>query len=252
MREFEVFAIDSEALNRNVKVYVKLPKSYDVSDESYPVLYMHDGHVTFNDLEESDATWGLLENFIQDPTREVVLVGIDSGDTRFDELCPFEVNTKTRGKIGGKTDLYLSFIIDTVMPLINEKYRTKPEKEHTGMLGISFGGLCTIYSMTKYTNHFSRFAFVSSAFYQFYDRLESLLKDADLSDISRVYSDVGTEENEREDVKEKYVTSNKNMYALLESMLEKEIWEFHIVESSKHEFEDWNKRIPHIIDYIFS
>jgi alpha-glucosidase len=55
------------------------------------------------------------------------LIGIEHGnDKRMDELTPFK-NDKYGG---GNADAYLEFIVKTLKPQIDQKYRTKTKKKH--------------------------------------------------------------------------------------------------------------------------
>lgn len=251
MRKFEIVIIDSKELQRVVKVYVKVPKSYYETKTSYPVLYIHDGQVAFNDYENNEITWGLLDDYVKSELNEVILVGIANPDTRIDELCPFVLERKGKEPIGGKTDLYFKFITNTLMTYINNNYRTLKGKEHTGMMGVSLGGLTTIYAMIKQQNTFSKYAIISSAHHRFQKELLELLKETDLQSIQRVYSDVGTLEAEKDEICEKYITSNIELNEVLQSKLKEGSHQFKIIEESKHEFDFWSKRIPEVISFMF-
>ncbi len=251
MRKFEIMILDSVELNRKVRIYVKLPKRYHDHDMSYPVLYIHDGQVAFNDYEINETSWGLLESYLDTQTTEVILIGIASPDTRVDELCPFEIDRGERGVIGGKTSQYFEFITNSLIPTVNKTYRTKEDSEHTGMLGISLGGMCTIYAMIKLQDYFTRFAFISSAHHRFHSELKEQLITTDLDKINRVYSDVGTKENEKETVSKKYLDTNKDLYQLLSEKMKEGTFSFKVIENSRHEFKDWNTRIPDLINFLF-
>ena len=43
MKEYSVFKIYSEELEREVRLFVSLPRSYYKTNKYYPVLYMCDG-----------------------------------------------------------------------------------------------------------------------------------------------------------------------------------------------------------------
>ncbi|MGM9960060.1 MAG: alpha/beta hydrolase-fold protein, partial [Allobaculum sp.] len=49
------FDLNSDQLQRTVKIHMYLPDDYLSSQEKYPVLYMFDGHNLFFD---EDATFG--------------------------------------------------------------------------------------------------------------------------------------------------------------------------------------------------
>jgi predicted alpha/beta superfamily hydrolase len=50
----------------------------------------------------------------------------------------------------GQGKKYIRFITDTLKPFVDKTYRTKPEREFTGIGGSSMGGLVSIYSGLMY------------------------------------------------------------------------------------------------------
>jgi len=252
MRQYEVVIMESNELDRIVKVYIKLPYDYHTSNKEYPVLYINDGNVVFNDFEEHDTGFGLVDDYMKSNPNDAIFVGIGSGKTRVDEMCPFEFTAKSGEQMGGKTPQYMSFITETLMPFINKRYRTKVGSANTGLMGVSFGGLCTFHAVAKYNDIFGRFVILSSAFFQFQEKLIEEIKEADLQQVLKIYSDVGTLEHEDQEICEKYVTSNKEMYEVLREKLNDDVFQSKVIEGSKHEFEDWNKRTKDILTFIFS
>ncbi|RIV29249.1 hypothetical protein D2Q93_01390 [Alicyclobacillaceae bacterium I2511] len=74
---------------RTIRVY--LPKKYYLGEQSYPVLYMHDGKNVFRD---EDAMGGVslgLETYLDEIGIELIVIGIDansSSEGRVNELKP--------------------------------------------------------------------------------------------------------------------------------------------------------------------
>ncbi len=252
MRKYEVLIMESKDLNRDVKVYIMLPDDYQRENLDYPVLYVHDGNVVFNDFEEATTSWGMLDNYIKQKDKtKIIIIGVASGETRNNELFPFEIKRKNNEPTGGMTNLYMNFIIEQLKPYIDQHYRTRPSAYDTGMLGVSVGGAATIYAAANYQDTFSRFGFVSSCHYPVQEQLLKLLNESDFSNIQKIYSDIGTEEHEVEKAKETYLRTNKEVYEVLQKVLEPNVGMFKIIEGSKHEFEYWNKRFPEIVGFLF-
>ncbi len=253
MRSYEVSIMSSKNLERNVKLYIKVPEGYEKEAMAYPVLYVHDGNVIFNDFEEVDLTWGMMDDYLNEKDRKkIIIVGIGSGETRNQELFPFSIKRKDKEPIGGGTDLYMKFIIEELKPYINATYRTITSPDACGLLGVSVGGAATIYAAAKYQEHFSRFAFISSCHYPVQSKLLELVNDTDLSGVKRMYSDVGTEEHENEKAKETYLRTNNELYEVLKTKLQPDVLMCRTIEGSKHEFEFWNKRFPEIMSFLFN
>jgi predicted alpha/beta superfamily hydrolase len=254
MKEYSVIILHSEELKRDVKVYVSLPNGYFETDKSYPVLYTNDGQILFNDDEDYNGTsWGIMESFKNDQnSAELILVGIASCETRDDELLPVSVTTRNGERtFGGKADDYLSFIVNKLKPIINNKYRTLKSPEDTGLLGISLGGVCSTYAATKYTEHFGIFGGVSNAFVPVRKQMLEIVQNSELSNVKKMYLDVGTAESKNERVSTAYLESNKEIYAALKEKLGPEILRFEIIKDSSHVVEDWEKRFSGIISYLF-
>jgi predicted alpha/beta superfamily hydrolase len=143
-------------LGRRRRISILLPWNYDQTDERYPVLYLQDGQNLF----EEDApfgTWGVdkqLAALAGRGTRPFIVVAIDhGGKERIREFLPYD--HKRWGE--GLGEEYARFLAETLKPYIDAKYRTKPEREHTGIGGSSMGGLVSIYAGIVCPHVFSKF-----------------------------------------------------------------------------------------------
>jgi alpha-glucosidase len=66
---------------------------------------------------------------------------------------------------GGKADDFLEFIVKTLKPEIDKKYRTKTNANNTIIMGSSIGGLTAFYSILKYPEVFGKAGVFSPAFW---------------------------------------------------------------------------------------
>ncbi len=127
---------------RDIQVY--LPPSYGDSDRRYPVLYMQDGQNLF----DSGASFAGVEWRVDETLEmlagegiEAIIVGLNhGGEQRVAEYNPFPQVWSGRG------DRYLQFLSETVKPVIDQDFRTRPEREQTGIMGSSMGGLISLYA----------------------------------------------------------------------------------------------------------
>jgi hypothetical protein len=72
---------------------------------------------------------------------QIIVVGIDNGaEHRMQELDAWD--NPEHGKAEGKS--YVDFIVDVVKPYVDAHYRTKPDRENTGIMGSSLGGLISL------------------------------------------------------------------------------------------------------------
>ncbi|MBE0639170.1 MAG: T9SS type A sorting domain-containing protein [Bacteroidales bacterium] len=152
-------------LNRTRRIWLYLPPDYETSGKDYPVLYMHDGQNLFDLYTSFAGEWEVDEtlNSLFSNGKEVpIVVGIDNGGTyRIAEYTPWP--NQQYG--GGDGDLYAKFIVETLKPYIDEHYRTKPQREHTGVMGSSLGGLISHYIGLKYQEILSKAGVFSPSFW---------------------------------------------------------------------------------------
>lgn len=251
MREYRVLEMDSKELDRNVKVFIYLPKSYEQNDRYYPVLYMHDGQNLFDDDIAYKGSWKILEHMEDKEMPELIVIGINSTDNRSNELLPlcFEFEGET---VGGDADKYYKFLISELKPMIDLRFRTFKSAKYTALMGSSFGGVSSLYAATRYSNFFSRFGCLSNAHDVLGEPFYDLIKKSDLSKVRKLYMDVGTKEASSGKISSSdYVESNEKLYELLQEKLPEEDLLFAIIEGAKHEEDAWAKRFKDIVKFLF-
>ena len=154
------FHRDMEAagvLPRDIIVWT--PPGYETeSGHRYPVIYMHDAQMLF----DASTTWNhqewevdeTVERLVREGAIDpVIVVGLANTETRTDDYSP-----TTRGRI------YMKFLVETVKPMIDETYRTKPGKQHTLTAGSSMGGLISCMLGWQYPEVFGAVMCFSPAF----------------------------------------------------------------------------------------
>lgn len=133
-------------LGRQRRLRVLLPAGYESNpDRRYPVLYLLDaqnlvqGGVGYGD-------WGLERSLaiLKERGRgDFIVVGIDhGGKLRKRELNPYANRWLGRGQ--GVN--FLRAIVEGVKPFIDAEFRTRPEREFTGIGGSSLGGLLSYFA----------------------------------------------------------------------------------------------------------
>lgn len=141
---------------RDVTVRLYTPPGYkENAQRRYPVLYCLDGHALF---ENGVSSWHLdeyLNALIESRAVEPLLVvGVDCWDAgqsdsplseaRATEFAPFVLKLKET---------------------IDRNYPTLPEREHTGLLGATAGGLLALWLGRHHAERFSRVAAMSPTFW---------------------------------------------------------------------------------------
>jgi predicted alpha/beta superfamily hydrolase len=159
-------------LDRTRRIWIYLPPDYATSQQRYPVLYMHDGQNLFDAATSYAGEWGVDETLDSLHARgdlAAIVVGIDNGQQRrFDEYSPW---SHPEGH-GGDGDAYVDFLVHTLKPYIDARFRTRPERAHTSIAGSSMGGVISLYAALKHPEVFGSAGVFSPALWvtpQFYD-----------------------------------------------------------------------------------
>ena len=156
----KIAGVRSEELGNTRDMYVWLPPGYRRGGRSYPVIYLQDGQNLFDHRLSFAGAW-TLDPPLTAASRAglgAIVVGISNvGPDRIDEYSPF-VDPAVGGWEGNR---YVHWLIETVKPLVDRRYRTKPEREHTGIAGASMGGLISIYAFFRHPGVFGFVAALS-------------------------------------------------------------------------------------------
>ena len=165
------------------QVYVWLPDGYSPR-EKYPVLYMHDGQMLFDDT----WTWNGQEWQVDEVVGRLIaegkippamVVGVAHGNNRFGEYFPEKVlgylDSVPAASASAQAldymlsfcdvyeaDEYLRFLTTELKPFIDSRYSTLPDREHTFIAGSSMGGLISMYALCEYPDVFGGAACMST------------------------------------------------------------------------------------------
>ncbi|WP_316809028.1 alpha/beta hydrolase [Pedobacter agri] len=151
-------------LNKHRQVWIYLPKGYAKSKKKYPVIYMHDGQNLFHANPPRADEWAVdsvVDSLIREGSKEMIVVGINHGEKdRLKEYNPWD---SQYGKGEGKE--YVSFLVETLKPYIDSKYRTLKDPKNTSIAGSSMGGLISMYAIARYPKVFGSAGIFSPAFW---------------------------------------------------------------------------------------
>jgi predicted alpha/beta superfamily hydrolase len=157
------------------------PGYYENTLKKYPVLYMHDGHNLFFKEEafvgntwRTDEVLGMLDKM--NAIEEVIVVGIHPNDRISEYTSP--------GYEG-----YGRFLVETLKPLIDAKYRTLTDPLNTAVMGSSLGGVVSFYLGWQWPDVFGKVACLSSTFAYRDNLLERIF--AEPKRKIRIYLDSG-------------------------------------------------------------
>ena len=78
------------------------------------------------------------------------------------------------------------------------------------------------------------------------------VKNEEFNHVLKLYSDVGTEESEKQEISEKFVESNEEIYEVLKTKTNIKQFKYNVIKNSKHETSYWNERFTDIVDFMFT
>ena len=157
-----------------------------------------------------------------------------------DELTPFP-NEKYGG---GKADVYLNFIINTLKPHIDKTYHTLRDPKHTTIFGSSLGGLLSFYAPIKYPETFGNAGIFSPSFW-FSNRIFDFVSESDISPDSRFYFLAGSEESDN-----MVPDQNKMVDLLLKKGVSKNHLKSTIIEGGEHNEALWRDNFPEAYQWL--
>ncbi len=148
---------------RTVRVW--LPEGF-TPEQKYDVIYMHDGQMLF----DPTTTWNGQEWEVDEvittlnranSIRPTIVVGVDNiQETRYGDYFPAKAlnylpqGTAIPEQVKYDADNYLKFLVTELKHFIDKTYPTNPQKENTGVLGSSMGGLISLYALCEYPDVF--------------------------------------------------------------------------------------------------
>ena len=178
---------DALGLDRSVQLLAWIPPGA-IDGVEMPVLYMHDGDNLFDEPASHTGEWCVDETLVS-MGRNVVVIGIpNAGDRRMHEYCPWP-NHFTSDVLG---DAYARFLVEQVVPFVEETLPVRKDRSGRGVMGSSLGGLISLYCFFAYPDIFGFVGSMSTAAWWtpgLWPFLESVVPPP-----GRLYLDVGTDE----------------------------------------------------------
>ena len=233
-------------LDRCLHIY--LPDDYYISDKSYPVLYMFDGHNLYLD---SDATyghaWHIADTFAKQQVKMIV-VGLEcnhEGRERLNEFCPYVIEKSRLGSLDGRGKSLMTWMTTALKEEIDGLYRTNGIN-YLG--GSSMGGLMALYGIVAHGDVYQGAACLSSSIFLCMDELKQEIRHALHLKGARIYMSYGSEEA---DSKTRLATIVKGHMELSELLKEKQAnVYFDMVINGSHNEATWETQVMDFIDYL--
>jgi len=147
-----VDSVHSDILKETRKIYVQLPDDYyKQPNRTYPVAYILDGEVLL------PAVSNALTFYSGGYVPEMVLIGISDHIHRTRDLTPTVIKTKYgmpfNGPSGGAGQ-FIQFLQKELIPYVDKTYRVTGYRT---LIGHSYGGLFTIYTLLTNSDLFANY-----------------------------------------------------------------------------------------------
>jgi predicted alpha/beta superfamily hydrolase len=180
------------------KAFVYVPASYENSKKRFPVLYMFDGHNLFTDEEATfGKCWG-LEEYLNKTGTQLIVAAVEcntEGNGRLSEYSPLDFTMfKSGERIKGRGKTYMDWLVGTFKPLIDENFRTLPDRANAAIAGSSMGGLMTLFALAKYNKFFGKGAALSPSLWTGNNALPPFLASGKYGKDTVLYMDYGSKE----------------------------------------------------------
>jgi len=238
--EFEI-----PQLNRKRKIWALLPHDYDLSGESYPVLYLQDAQNLFNEKAEF-GNWEIdkkLAVMAEYKIGKIIVIAIEHAEK--DRIKEYNVGKTVLGSGQGKQ--YIRFVTDTLKPFVDANFRTRPEREFTGIGGSSMGGLVSIFSGLMYPEVYGKLMIFSPSLWV----VPKMNINTDFNDEgqdTRIYLYAGGDES---------ATMIQHVRQFKEKMLKSDFAsdamkiKLSINKEGKHSEIYWSDEFPKAIEWLF-
>lgn len=182
-----------------------------------------------------------------------MLIALISTDDRDGEYTPWyaERTVAWVDEFSGNGDDYINFLIDRLIPFLEDKYNRIFNKTNTYMAGASLGGLISTYALFKYPNEFAGGIFVSSS-YWYENFLNFLNLSRNINKEAIIYMDVGDQEGiGKITLGKDIVEETKKVYQIfLDKGIKKDNIYFEIKKDMSHNISFFVDRIYDGIIYI--
>ncbi len=146
-------------LNQTTKIWALLPHDYDYTDERYPVIYLQDAQNLFNELSGNE-NWAIdkkLAVMSEYNVGKIIVIAVENNSYNSSSL-----KTADEPNLINESNIkYCEFLAQTLKPYIDSNYRTKTDREHTGLGGSVGGANISALTVAKFPDVFSKLLLLS-------------------------------------------------------------------------------------------
>lgn len=221
------------------RLHVYLPPGYDTGPERrYPVLYLnHGGGENDSHWTASGFTHRILDNLIADGKARPMIV----------------VMPNTAGLVSGtpprlgEDDACTQEYLKDILPFVDGRYRTRPDRESRAVAGLSMGGFVVLNTGLTHLETFGELYVFSSGYWPdqlllFKERIEPLLSDPKFNERLRMPLYIAVGETDIA-----YLNSMKTLAVFAEHGVRN----FSVLSSHGHEWLNWRRYLYQTAQIMF-
>ncbi len=175
------------------ELQIMLPSGYENSTEKYPVIYVMDSQWDFPLVT---AIYG--QQFYDGFIPKAIIVGVTWADKNLKRARDYTPTMVGSNAETGGADKFLDFIKVELFPFIESNY--KADNNNRTLMGLSYGGLFTIYALFTHTDMFTGYIAASpgldwdnGVMYTY----EKSFSEKQLTEPVNIYMTVGEVENSK-------------------------------------------------------
>lgn len=264
--EIEVLEFRSEVFDNTRALRVLLPPGYHNPDRAgtrYPVLYINDGLMVVRD---NRLALGPVADSLRraGEIRETIFVAIDNGAStdrttsplvdRAREFLPYpDVGPDyTEDPSPPETEgrRFPDFVVDEVMPFIEDRFRVAEGAENTGIGGFSYGGTAALYTVIARPGVFGMLMLESTPLWMGRDR--ELLSDIEAAADwpERIHIGSGGEETGDPAVDAAGDANRQLLISAIRSTEPESCVSVFIDEAGTHDPESWRHRFHRPLEFL--
>ena len=223
---------------RHAMVYT--PADYEKGKKRYPVLYLQHG------MGEDETGWSkqghmqhIMDNLIAQGEAVPMLVVMESGDIK----APFRGGSNRQGFSDYGASFY-PILLNDLIPYIDSNFRTRADREHRAMAGLSWGGHQTFDVVLQHMDKFAWMGAFSGAIFGLdaataYDGVFTRADEFNRR-MHLLFLSCGSEENFGT---EALATSIRNQGI--------NVVEYYVSEGTHHEWLTWRRGLRQFVPRLF-
>lgn len=222
----EQILFPSKSTNTSRRAFVYTPPGYsDTTNNKYPVLYLQHG------WGEDETAWSnqghanlIMDNLIAEGKIEPFIIVMTYGMTneiKFGGLRNFDITP------------FQTVMVEELIPYVDKKFRTKADKSHRAMAGLSMGGMETKQITLNKPNIFSYYGLLSGGTYAPEDITNK-------EEVNLIFLSCGSKERPEaiKEATEKLKDAGFNVAS-------------YISKGTAHEFQTWRRSLHEMAPLLF-